>query len=109
MTLLAGPVVKQLKDAALAASPNEAVGVIVEDQVIILTNVSESPHNSFALDRKELIGVLPGSVDLSKVVLWHSHPSGGVGPSRADMSHKTPFNYHLVVTVSNGDIVLTWY
>jgi len=94
-----------------AAYPFEAVGLMQEGgPIIALENHSESPGNSFEIHKEEIINAIEDyGFDPMAVVLWHSHPNGGVGPSTTDMRSKTPFNHHLVVTVDGGNLVYTWY
>jgi proteasome lid subunit RPN8/RPN11 len=47
--------------------------------------------------------------DLAELTLWHSHPNGGVGPSRIDMQQRLPHFEHLVVTLDSGRVLFTWY
>jgi len=47
--------------------------------------------------------------DPQDVTLWHSHPSGGVGPSRIDMQQKIPMANHLVLALVEGEVIPTWY
>lgn len=95
-------------------SPKEAVGIIYQGKVFQLKNISESPHNSFAVDVTELKLLLRHRTSniqdiQDNVYFWHSHPAGGVGPSREDMRNKTPLKHHLVLSYVDGDIVPTWY
>lgn len=114
MIELSGPVKAALHLHALQAAPNEAVGIIAGGLVYSLTNTSESPRDSFAVDMQELkeiilaLGIPLNWIDES-VALWHTHPAGGVGPSRFDMRNRTPLKHHLVVSLVDGDIVPTWY
>ena len=101
-----------LKAAALGNTPNEAVGLIdAEGNIWELNNTHHDPTSAFQVNRDDIRFIVEdsGFTGLSEATLWHTHPSGGVGPSRIDLQNKTPFKYHLVVSVVDGDIVLTWY
>jgi len=96
------------------AAPDEAVGIIYNEMAYPLRNISDSPTDHFAMslaDLRELVHTLQIHFDLidDNVFLWHSHPGGGVGPSRFDMTHKTPLKHHLVVALVDNDLVSTWY
>lgn len=97
------------------AAPREACGVIIRGHMVqVLKNHSASPENSFEIHRGELRALIekyqvPVSRIAEDVVLWHSHPAGGVGPSRTDMQQKTPLKRHLVVSLVDDDLVATWY
>lgn len=96
------------------AVPQEACGVLVVDYprhyVRSLVNTSNDPERSYAVDNRELVETL---VDLMEsediviqredVVIWHTHPSGYVGPSRGDISAKEPTLNYLVVALPNGE------
>lgn len=109
-----------LKSAAIEAlasyarenSPNEAVGIIDGvGKVFLLTNLSKSPHNGFEVSKNEILNLFTtGQAQWPELsTLWHSHPSGLVGPSRIDMKQKTVFKYHLVITLLEDGEELTWY
>lgn len=110
MIHLEGPVLGQLRRLAIEAAPREAVGLILSDGTVVsLPNHSENPTCSFEVRKSDLATQLGVERHLEEVVLWHSHPSGGVGPSRTDMAQKTPLKYHLVISLVDGDIVPSWY
>lgn len=91
-------------------APLEAVGLILPDgSVMELPNHAENPESNFKASREDMRECLSPEVDLEEVALWHSHPQGGIGPSRMDMKSKTPFHHHLVVSFVNNDLVLSWY
>lgn len=95
-------------------APNEAVGIIYQNRVFTLRNTSASPHDRAEIDIAELRSLLTDlEVPLDRinedVIIWHSHPGGGVGPSRHDMVNRTPLKHHLVLSLVEGDLVATWY
>ena len=57
--------------AALAAFPNEFVGVCVDDVFITLTNVSDTPEDNFIVDPEEYEAAVDGG---ERICLIHSHP-----------------------------------
>lgn len=110
--LLHPTTINLLKSHAKLAAPNEAAGLIDGvGKIFHLTNKSESPHNSFVVDRAEIAAMVSKGnfVYSDEVTLWHTHPSGLIGPSKIDMQQKTPFKRHLVVTLLGDEIKLTWY
>jgi len=110
MHLILDNLKKELLKVVLLRAPNEAAGVILKDGTVVeLQNLSDHPEDSFLLDRAELVKLLQFENEPEEVTLWHSHPSGGVGPSRIDMQQKTPLKYHLVLSLVEGDITPTWY
>jgi len=112
MRILEGELHTHLRQIALDRAPLEAVGLILpDDDIIELPNRSDEPEDQFVASRNDIIEALSDikGIDLENVVLFHTHPGGGVGPSKIDMRNKTPFQYHLVVTVVDGDVVYSWY
>lgn len=100
-----------------SALPQEAVGLLWEPpgepaRVMPLVNHSTAPESSYAVRVDEMIeafelnmGCDITSVDPEHLTLWHSHPSGLVGPSRGDMREraKVAMLAHMVVTVGVDD------
>jgi proteasome lid subunit RPN8/RPN11 len=114
LPIIEGRIKLSLLELIRGEAPNEAVGIIYNEMVYPLTNISMSPEDHFAVnlvELRELVHTLKIHFDRvdDEVVLWHSHPSGGVGPSRVDMHHKTPLKHHLVVSLVDDDLVPTWY
>jgi proteasome lid subunit RPN8/RPN11 len=104
----------------LEERPFEACGVIVPNLneapgswVRKMINRADNPMNSYRLD-PEMIQQL--SADLTPeedqqrvwedVIVWHTHPSGSVGPSAGDMEYRVEGLKYLVVSIPNGEAVL---
>lgn len=105
-----------LSSLVRASSPNEAVGLIVRDHIVLeLTNASDQPESSFAVGVDDIIKAVDEAnlsmteADWEGIILWHSHPGGGIGPSRVDMRNRVPRWSHLVLTIDGDDIIPTWY
>ena len=110
MLILEGILHTHLRQFAIAASPREAVGLILSDlSVVRLPNYASAPEHQFKVAKNDILNALGDEENLDEVVFWHSHPMGGLGPSRLDMKHKTLFNHHLVLSVVENDIVPSWY
>jgi len=110
MLILEGILHTHLRQYALAAAPREAVGLILSDLTVIrLPNYASAPEHQFKVSKKDIVTALADEETLSEVVFWHSHPLGGLGPSRIDMKQRTLFNHHLVLSVVENDIVPSWY
>ena len=103
-------VIEQIVRIGQSRSPREACGIIVPSlppQVVEIDNTSDSPEDSFQIkaNLKELMTGL-GFYELTPadLVVWHTHPSGLIGPSAGDMGQKNllaDFRY-LVVTLPEG-------
>jgi proteasome lid subunit RPN8/RPN11 len=94
--------------------PLEACGVIFPDGTLFeLTNVSETPEDSYEIkvpDLRTLITQMQTrwgvDAQLKDIVIWHTHPSGFVGPSRDDIKTKVaPEARYLVVALPDGEAV----
>lgn len=106
--------------AALSALPCEAVGFIWRppgqaEAVIPLLNTSEAPENSYAIEVEAAARAFTdftGSdiVDVAEgdLLLWHSHPSGYVGPSQGDLQAKLPGLRYMVVVLSHTSEDITY-
>jgi proteasome lid subunit RPN8/RPN11 len=127
MTILLEPnLLEQIGKIAGERKPNEACGLLVPladhtVRVVELPNRSMMPHDSFEMKGADIFLTLQSilgedlTVDevermLPEIAVWHSHPNGGVGPSRADMRNKPAKFKSLVVTLREGEPPLgTWF
>jgi proteasome lid subunit RPN8/RPN11 len=114
LPIIEGWIKRSLLGIVRSRAPREAVGIICNELVYELRNDHDFPNENFSVDKQELRKLtetlmIPTSEIADRVVLWHSHPSGGVGPSRFDMQNRTPLKHHLVVSLVEDDIVPTWY
>jgi proteasome lid subunit RPN8/RPN11 len=74
--------------------------------VIELPNRSMRPRDSYELHGSDIVLALEHwfeSVDQATrdgICIWHTHPSGNVGPSRGDLDHKLGDLSYLVVSLT---------
>ena len=94
-------------------SPIECCGIYTDmGEVICVRNVSESPHDSYVMDKEQVVDLFEAREDLqiealgNKVGVWHTHPKGLVGPSREDLQTKVEGLNYLVVTIPTGEAVV---
>lgn len=120
MILIASPCLKQIVDAAEAAYPNEACGLLVgrDDgaDAVRVTQVHESenlaaePRRNFEVDpalRLDLHKRLRDGPD-DVVGLFHSHPEHSAQPSATDLERAwEPELVWLITSVIDGQAVLT--
>lgn len=108
-------VVPKIVEVGLLRAPNEACGLIIPnlDQPIDfwvheLTNRSPDPTNSFVFDTAATKSLLSDPSVWEDVLIWHTHPSGGVGPSKGDLDNRHPqlHGRYLVVSLPRGEAVL---
>lgn len=105
---------EQIKQWGLEKLPHEACGVIIElpgESVIRqLGNYADDPTKGYKVDNTELVEVLAEVIESSghgvlrdQVVVWHTHPSGHIGPSTEDLASKVSDLRYLVVSLPNGE------
>lgn len=94
--------------------PREACGILVIKPpyhfVRTLVNTAQDPERSYSVNNKELVETLVDimgeydvTVSKADVIVWHTHPSGHIGPSVGDLRHKEPDLEYLVVALPNGE------
>ena len=111
-------VVDQILSHGRAESPMEACGLILPNlRVVRLPNRHPtSPADSYLIEAEDLINVItefideagvdPAEVNRSHFVIWHTHPSGHVGPSRGDLDNRLEGFQYVVVTLPNGEATM---
>jgi proteasome lid subunit RPN8/RPN11 len=98
-------------------APKEAVGILWRrpgdpEIVVALSNISDQPTISYAVRTADIVSAIQlidddidvTTIDPADLVLWHSHPSGFVGPSLQDMREKQDGLTYMVVTWQNGKL-----
>jgi proteasome lid subunit RPN8/RPN11 len=101
----------------LDRTPNEACGILLpppgdtfrfrshHKQVIELPNRSHTPRDSYEIWGSDIVQDLIDWLDnvndpaKNDMVIWHTHPSGSVGPSRGDLDNKIGDFTYLVVSI----------
>lgn len=109
MYLIEGTLEQQLKEMILRAAPGEAVGLIIDDNTAIELPNLDGVEGHFRVSRESIRDALSTVSNIENVAFWHSHPGGGVGPSTFDMRAKTPFIFHCVIAIVDGELIPTWY
>jgi proteasome lid subunit RPN8/RPN11 len=107
-------IVPHLLAVGLEERPHEACGLIIPevDQAPInwvkkMINRAENPFNSYRLDPATIQQL---TEDLGRdnpawdnVIVWHTHPSGHVGPSDLDIKERIDGLKYLVVAIPTGE------
>lgn len=114
---LEGRLMLQIETIAANRAPAEAVGLILPDEKVVeLPNRSHTPHNRFEILGSDVrlvledhsVPLLPEA--LEQCTLWHSHPGGGVGPSRVDIQNRVSVMSHLVISLAQDETwTPSWY
>ncbi len=100
-------------------APTEACGVLLDTAWQkadgTLSWVKELPNRSlqagmYEIDMKDLQQVLEGLEDVEDIAIWHTHPSGYIGPSQGDMRNR-PGSEVMMLVVSLTEIgpIPTWF
>lgn len=101
-------------EAGVESLPYEAVGLLCPDgTVIYLTNELDETGGYYVSGSQleaafcQPDGVFDLGFDLSEIIIWHTHPSGFVGPSKGDLkSRRQPILEdiaHLVIALPKGE------
>lgn len=115
--------VEEINRIGRLRSPVEACGVLVPtpmsprhgsaSQVVELPNRSleVSSYHILPSDLKLALGdYLEANNDADSIAMWHTHPQGHIGPSRADMQLRHPELIYLVVALlDDGTAIPTWF
>jgi proteasome lid subunit RPN8/RPN11 len=100
--------------------PNEACGVLLptphrNKRVFEIPNRSKYPANSFEMHSDDIVMEIedwiienPSSACWEQVTIWHTHPSGGVGPSRVDLQNRIEKCGNLVISLGSKPVA-TWF
>lgn len=112
---LSPEVLDQILALGQAAAPDEACGIITPDlRVVSLPNATPTDsESSYAIVGEDLVeaiddyvdrsGVEPQSLTRAQFIIWHTHPSGQIGPSRGDLDNRLPDFQYVVVALPNGE------
>lgn len=106
------PLIQEIYRLGQKASPKETCGVILPTpfngvQVIEVENLAGDPENHFHTTGREIMiaiyeWLINATVEESRsIILWHTHPKGGIGPSTNDLRKKVVDGYHLVVSLTD--------
>jgi proteasome lid subunit RPN8/RPN11 len=100
--------------------PIEACGIILPvphrgKSIYEMPNRSMTPDRSFLIQSNDILTTLEGWVAAhpshaawNKIVIWHTHPSGHVGPSELDLQFRIEQCGNLVVNLGD-DPKATWF
>lgn len=124
--VLEDQIVQEIARIGTERLPNEACGLLMPKPingqwVWEVPNRSLQPHDSFVMRGSDIFltldSILGGieSMDqleemLPEITIWHTHPHGNVGPSKADLENKPAKFKSLVVTMREKEPPLaTWF
>jgi proteasome lid subunit RPN8/RPN11 len=99
-------------------APTEACGLLLDTPVLRagqVTHVIELPNRSLEPSSYEVLAsdirlAMEGIEDVEDAAVWHTHPSGHIGPSRLDMQNRpTQTIPMLVVALTPDGPIATWF
>lgn len=110
-------VIDQILSIGLECAPEEACGVVLPDlRVVRLPNRSLSRETSYEVNAQDLVDTIERYVEEAKIdperlvrghfLIWHTHPSGNVGPSHGDMLNRLDGFMYGVVALPSGQATL---
>lgn len=98
--ILTEELVEILRQHAIDAYPQEAVGVLLPNGYRRLTNVSPEPHLKVALDPAEWDELATSG---KIIALFHSHPNGLFAPTAEDMRFQERLAVPFLLCATNGE------
>jgi proteasome lid subunit RPN8/RPN11 len=111
-------VVDQILGIGLECAPEEACGVVLPNlRVIQLRNCSDlNRETSYEVNTQDLIEIIADYIAESGIeavnftrahfLIWHTHPSGNIGPSHGDMCNRLDNFMYGVVALPSGQATL---
>lgn len=116
--ILTPDLVDELVALGESRRPAEACGVVIPyrwrgQQVWEMPNRAKRPHDTFEMHSSD-IGVALGEwqedtqLDWGLITIFHTHPSGSLTPSEADMKHRVPNCGNLLIGLGDPPRA-TWF
>lgn len=101
-------------------APVEACGILLDiprkkadgtvSAIIELPNRSIDGAGTYRIEPDDIQLALENLEEVEDVAIWHTHPSGFIGPSKGDMEHRPDLNiYMVVVALTDDGPVATWF
>lgn len=90
-------------------APKEACGFLVDREagqwsILELENISDEPTSSYEVEQGDP-GELSRDTFFNHTYVWHTHPSGMVGPSKGDLDNMAQQVKYLVMTIPTREVV----
>jgi len=110
---------QEIFELGLLRKPIEACGLLLDSPWRkvdgSLSWIKELPNRSlqpasYSVDMGDVRIVLDRLEDVEDVAVWHTHPSGLIGPSRGDMKNRPSEELKMVVVALTEDgPIPTWF
>ena len=99
-------------------APVEACGILLDRpwwRGREMSFIKELPNRalepaSYRIDMADVMLALEGLDDVEEIAVWHTHPSGLIGPSRLDMVRRPPPDiFMIVVALTEDGPIPAWF
>lgn len=75
-----------------------------------LPNRSTDGAGTYRVDAGDIRIVLEGLEEVEDVAVWHTHPSGFIGPSQGDMRNRPDSGiYMVVIALTEQGPIASWF
>lgn len=109
----------EIQELGLRRRPVEACGLLLDvprrladgrlSYIIELPNRSLAPA-SYRIEMDDVRVALEDLEEVEDVAIWHTHPSGLIGPSQGDMQNRPSADtYMVVISITDADPIATWF
>lgn len=89
-------------------APEEICGLLVNEtegvRLVQLQNRAEDRCAGYVIDQQTMKTLAVKPKTWAHVAVWHTHPSGLVGPSEGDLKHKISNVTYVVVSIPSGEV-----
>jgi proteasome lid subunit RPN8/RPN11 len=111
---------QEMIEAGEAALPNETGGILFPEPLgsswidVMKINNAPDPTTGMHFSKVEIVDsclrYVKSDDDWADLTIWHTHPGGGIGPSRSDMRHRIPEMGNLIIALlGDGVGIPNWY
>lgn len=78
--------------------------------MIELPNRSLDGEGTYRVNPEDIQLALENLEEVEDVAIWHTHPSGFIGPSKLDMENRPkPDIYMVVIALTDNGPVASWF
>lgn len=110
----------EIEELGRLRHPNEACGLLLDMSwrkangslsfIKELPNRSMDGEGTYRVNPEDIRMVLEGIEEVEDVAIWHTHPSGLIGPSRGDMQNRpNPNIYMVVIALTDDGPIASWF
>lgn len=111
---------KEIEELGKLRAPNEACGILLDTAwrkpngapswIKELPNRSMDGKGTYQVDSGDIRLVLEGLEEVEDIAIWHTHPSGYIGPSQGDMRNRPESSiYMVVIALTEEGPIATWF